>query len=186
MCRFADDFVCAFRYKRDAERFYRVLGKRLNKFSLELSTEKTNIISFSRFRKEEKTNFEFLGFEFRWGVSRKGKDIITRRTSPKKFKKSLQNLKEWCKNNRNKRLRHIFQELNTKLRGYYNYYGLIGNYASLGEFYEIAIKILYKWLNRRSQRRSFEWREFRKTIKRYGVLTPRITETIQHQMSFEF
>lgn len=78
LCRFADDFVCAFRYKKDAEKFYGALGLRLGKFGLELSEEKTNIISFSRFRKEENTHFDFLGFEFRWGISRKGKDIIKR------------------------------------------------------------------------------------------------------------
>ena len=63
LCRMADDFICAFRYKEDAERFYAVLGKRMGKFGLVLAQEKTKIISFSRFRKHEKTSFEFLGFE---------------------------------------------------------------------------------------------------------------------------
>ncbi|MBU7008887.1 group II intron reverse transcriptase/maturase, partial [Peptococcaceae bacterium DYL19] len=155
MCRYADDFTCAFRYKRDAERFYRVLGKRLNKFGLELAAEKTNIISFSRFRKAENTSFDFLGFEFRWQVSHRGKDIIKKRTSRSKMRKSLASVRQWCKENRNKRLPNLFSMLNAKLRGYYNYYGVIGNYASLNEYYYITKKILYKWLNRRSQRRSF-------------------------------
>ena len=118
LCRYADDFIGAYRYKRDAELFYHKLKGRLAKFGLKLSMEKTNIISFSRFRKHEKTSFDFLGFEFRWGVSRKGKDIIKRRTSRKKMRKSLKNLKIWCKENRNKRLHTIFNELNSKLRGY--------------------------------------------------------------------
>ncbi|SEM89876.1 group II intron reverse transcriptase/maturase, partial [Candidatus Frackibacter sp. WG12] len=117
LCRYADDFVCAFRYKRDAERFYHMLQKRLNKFGLALSLEKTNIISFSRFRKYENNSFEFLGFEMRWGTSRKGKDIIKRRTSRKKLRKSLKNFTKWCKENRNKRLRSLFSDLNAKLRG---------------------------------------------------------------------
>lgn len=66
------------------------------------------------------------------------KDITTR----KKLKKSLTNFKGWCKDNRNKRLRILFKELNAKLRGYYNYYGLVGNYASLQEFHCTAIKIV--------------------------------------------
>ena len=107
LCRYADDFVCAFRYKRDAERFYYMLQKRLNKFGLALSLGKTNIISFSRFRKYENNSFEFLGFEMRWGTSRKGKDIIKRRTSRKKLRKSLKNFTKWCKENRNKRLRSL-------------------------------------------------------------------------------
>ena len=186
LCRYCDDFVCAFRYKADAEKFYKALGGRLKKFGLELAEEKTNVINFNRFEQEQKTSFEFLGFEFRWGISRKGKRILTRRTSRKKLTKSLINFKEWCRDNRNKRLRRLFPELNAKLRGYYNYYGLIGNFASLQEFYEQAIKILYKWLNRRSQRHSFEWREFAKALKRYGVLTPKITETRHRQLSFKF
>jgi hypothetical protein len=127
-----------------------------------------------------------LGFEYRWGTSRRGKTIITRRTARKRLRKSLSNFKAWCKKNRNKRLRRLFPELNSKLRGYYNYYGLIGNAESQKTFYEQAMKILYKWLNRRSQRRSFDWDEFNRVLKRYGVLTPRIVETNQKQLNFEF
>jgi RNA-directed DNA polymerase len=186
LCRYCDDFVCAFTNKADALRFYQALPRRLNKFGLELAEEKTNVISFNRFQQEEKTSFDFLGFEVRWGVSRRGKNIIKRRTSRLKLKKSLLNFKEWCRENRNNRLRNLFPELNAKLRGYYNYYGLIGNIESLREFYENVIKMLYKWLNRRSQRRSFEWLEFKRVLKRYRVLTPRIVETRQTQTKLEF
>jgi hypothetical protein len=186
LCRFTDDFVCAFRYKSDAEWFYEELGKRLAKFGLELAQEKTRIISFTRFRKHEKTSFEFLGFEYRWGVSHKGKDIIKRRTTRKKLKKSLTNFTDWSKKSRNKRLLRLFQELNCKLRGYYNYYGVIGNMKSLDEFFNQAMKILYKWLNRRSQRKSFTWKEFKRVLKRYRVLLPRITErSYQLRLCFE-
>ena len=186
LCRYCDDFVCAFKNKADALKFYQALPRRLNKFGLELSEEKTNVIGFSRLNQEDKTSFDFLGFEVRWGVSRRGKMIITRRTSRVKLKRSLQNFKEWCRENRNNRLRRLFPELNAKLRGYYNYYGLIGNIERLRMFYEQAMKMLYKWLNRRSQRRSFEWLEFKRILKRYRVLTPRIIETSQTQMKLEF
>ena len=186
LCRYCDDFVCAFRSKADADKFYRVLPKRLGKFGLELAAEKTQVIRFNRWIKEQTSSFEFLGFEFRWGLSRRGKTVITRRTARKRLRKSLANFKEWCRENRNKRLRRLFPELNSKLRGYYNYYGLIGNFESLKEFYELAMKTLYKWLNRRSQRKSFEWVEFKRVLKRYGVLTPRIMETNLNQLSFKF
>ena len=184
ICRYADDFVCAFRYKEDAEKFYNVLPKRLSKFGLELSIEKTNIISFSRFR-EEKLSFEFLGFEYRWGSSLQGKDIVKRRTSRKKLRQSISNMNDWCKSNRSKRLISIIKEINSKLRRYYNYYGIIGNSKSLNDFYRITMRTLYKWLNRRSQRRSFNWIQFKKMIKRYGVLAPRITESKNHQIKFD-
>src|SRR5690554_3085481 len=89
--RYADDFVCAFRYRKDAEMFYQVLLKRLKKFKLELSMGKTNIILFSRHKKNQSGSFEFLGFEFRRSKSYKGKDIIKRRTSRKKLRKSIKN-----------------------------------------------------------------------------------------------
>ena len=175
LCRFADDFVCAFQYKSDAEKFYKALGKRLGKFSLELAPEKTRIIGFSPFFKD-KNSFEFLGFEFRWGVSRKGKNIIMRRTSRNKLRKSVANLTTWCKEIRRSRLNKIFQQLNSKLRGYFNYYGIIGNFSSFAQFYWQARQIIFKWLNRRSQRNSFTWEEFKRLWSRFRVPKPRITE----------
>jgi hypothetical protein len=182
-CRFADDFACAFQYKRDAEKFYEVLGKRLNKFSLELAPEKTRIIKFGPFH-TEKDNFEFLGFEFRWGLSRNGKNIIKIRTSGKKLRKSVAAYKKWCKENRNKRPRVILQQLKSKLRGYFNYYGLIGNSQRLVQFYCQAKRILFKWLNRRSQRKSYTWEEFSKLWKRFQIPKPRVTESRQLALNF--
>jgi len=176
MCRYADDFVCAFQYKREAETFFEKPDKRLQKFSLELSKDKTKIISFSRFRKEENTSFDFLGFEFRWGVSRKGYDIVRRKTSHKKFKQSMSNFSDWIKRYRNKRINWIFKTLNMKLRGYYNYYGVCGNIKSLLKFFNGAMRLLFKWLNRRSQRRSFNYHGFREVCNYFKVLRPRIVE----------
>jgi group II intron reverse transcriptase/maturase len=176
ICRYADDFVCAFQYKREAETFYDELGKRLAKFGLELSKEKTRVISFSRFRKEERTSFDFLGFEFRWKVSRKGNDIIGRRTSKKKYKQALSRFTEWIKKSRNKRITWIFERLNMKLRGHYNYYGVIGNIKRMVDYFNGVMRLLFKWLNRRSQRRSFNFKGFRELCKHFKVLRPRIVE----------
>lgn len=185
ICRMADDFICAFRYKEDAEKFYKTLGIRLKKFKLEMAEDKTKIISFSRFRKYENTSFDFLGFEFRWTVSRKGKDLLARRTSRKKLRKSLIAFTEWCKENRHNRIKYIVEKLNEKLRGYFNYYGVIGNSDGLSDFYNPAIEILFKWLNRRSQRRSFTWEEFKAKMKWYGLLKPKITEKPDNQFRFQ-
>ena len=182
LCRFADDFICAFRYKADADRFYEALGVRLGKFGLELAEDKTRIIRFTRISKDKKTYFEFLGFEFRWGVDRKGRDIVKRRTSRKRLRRSIRNLKEWIRKNRNWRLKKLFWKLNAKLRGYYNYYGIIGNYYSLNEFFKLAKRILYKWLNRRSQRRSFNYRGFSQVCEHYRIVKPRITEKRERQL----
>jgi group II intron reverse transcriptase/maturase len=174
LIRFADDFVCAFEKLEDAQRFYAVLGKRLGKFGLELSGEKTRIIPFSRTIQPGKTSFDFLGFEFRWGKDRKGRPHVGRRTARKNLRRSLKRFKEWCQGSRNLRLPELFKQLNTKLRGHYNYYGVIGNFPSLVQFYREVRWLLKKYLNRRSQRRSYNWAGFLQLIEQFGIEKPHI------------
>ena len=174
LIRYADDFVCAFQYQKEAERFYRALSKRLGKFGLKLSAEKTRVIRFSRNHQPGKASFDFLGFEFRWGKDRGGRPHLKRRTSSKRLRSSLKNFTIWCKENRHLRLDVLFRKLNAKLRGYYNYYGVIGNSASLNQFFKEALRILFKWLNRRSQRRSYNWRGFQELVKLFTIEQPRI------------
>ena len=174
LIRYADDFVCAFQYQRDAERFYQVLGKRLGKFGLQVATEKTRIIPFHRKPPSGRPHFQFLGFEFYWGKDRSGKPHLKRRTSRKKLKSAIKRFTEWCVKNRDLKPRVLFRRLNAKLRGYYNYYGVYGNYDSLKQFFEQVKRILFKWLNRRSQRRSYNWEDFDQLLKHYRIERPRI------------
>lgn len=181
LCRYADDFVCAFQNEDDAIRFYKVFGKRLGKYGLELAEEKTRIIRFSRHHEEDKSRFEFLGFEFRWGKNRAGKSQLKRRTSRKKLRNSLVNFNQWCKENRGLRLIELFDKLNRKLRGYYNYYGVRGNYQSMSTLFYHATRMLLKWLNRRSQKESYTWESFVQVLKHYRIEKPRITEKKEHK-----
>jgi len=174
LIRYADDFVCAFQYQKDAERFYEALGKRLGKFGLQVATEKTRIIPFHRKPPSGRPHFQFLGFEFYWGKDRSGKPHLKRRTSRKKLKSAIKRFTEWCVKNRDLKPRVLFRRLNAKLRGYYNYYGVYGNYDSLKQFFEQVILILFKWLNRRSQRRSYNWEGFDQLLKHYRIERPRI------------
>lgn len=174
--RYADDFVALFRYKHDAEKFYQALGTRLSKFNLRLAEEKTRIISFSRFRKHERTSFTFFGIEFRWGTSCNNKDIIKRRTSRKKMQRALAEFTEWCRENRNQRIRKQAAEVGLKLKGHYNCFGLAGNYRCLAQYFNATMRIWYRWLNRRSQRRSYNWAEFTRMVQVYEIPRPRITE----------
>lgn len=176
ICRFADDFVCAFQKQDEAMRYYRTLGKRLGKFGLALSEEKTKVIKFTRYNPQASGSFDFLGFEYRWKVSRNGRSYVGRRTSRSKLRKSLKAFTQWCKENRHQKLRRQVEMLNQKLRGYFNYYGIIGNSKGLYDFYGPALRIYHKWLNRRSQKKGLPWDKFKGTMKRYGLLTPRITE----------
>lgn len=141
LCRYADDWVCAFGLERDAQRFYEALPKRLAKFGLEVAPEKTNILPFDR---ASKHRFEFLGFEFHWGKSRWGRRVLKRRTARKKYKAALANFTAWCKDHCRLPKPELFAKLKRKLRGYWNYYGIRGNYESLHDYFHHVRKILYK------------------------------------------
>jgi group II intron reverse transcriptase/maturase len=173
LLRYADDFVCGFGRAEEAQRFYSELAERLQKFGLELAVEKTRVIPFSRYRQGE-TSFDFLGFEFRWGSDRKGRARVQLRTARKKFRNSVKRVAEWCKKNRHRRVGEQFKLLNAKLRGYYNYYGVIGNYESLDEFLYQVKRLHLKWLNRRSQRPSYTWDGYSKLIQHFALARPRI------------
>jgi len=173
LIRYADDFVCAFENEEDARRFYEVLGKRLDKFRLELSAEKTRIIPFSA-KALGKSSFDFLGFEFRWGKDRKGKPHVDKRTARKSLRKSQKRLSLWCKENRHRKIPELFKALNAKLRGYYNYFGVYGNLPSLNAFYFYAIRALCRHLNQRSQRKSYNWVGFKQLMEQFDIAKPHI------------
>lgn len=170
LVRYADDFVAGFKYHADAARFYRMLPERLKKFGLTVAKEKTRKFMFNRFRKEDSETFEFLGFEYRWIKSRKGKDIIHVRTSRKKLRKIIQELKQWVLKHSSKRLKWIMGMIKAKLRGLYTYFGVIGNSASLKEIYNLYCRTLYHLLNRRSQRKSFNWKTFSYIVRFHGIV----------------
>ena len=171
LCRYADDFVCAFELESDAQRFYEVLPKRLAKFGLEVAAEKTNIIPFDR---TSKHRFDFLGFEFCWGKGRWGRIVLQRRTSRKKYKAALVNMKAWCKDHGRLPKAQLFAKMNRKLRGYWNYYGIRGNYDRLNDYFYHVKAILLKWLNRRSQRKSYNWTGFKALLKDFPLAKPHI------------
>ena len=176
LIRYADDWVSGFEYRGDAERFYTMQGERLREFELELSAAKTRVTRFSSWAAQDKESFEFLGFEFRWGKDRQGKPYLKRRTSRKKYRRSLQQFTEWCRQTRHLKNRERFAKLNRKLMGYYNHYGLPGNYESLKGFFHQSKRILFKWLNRRSQKRSYTWDGFTELLDCFAVPQPRITD----------
>jgi RNA-directed DNA polymerase len=119
--RFADEWVCAFRYPEEAERFYRVLPKRLEKFDLEGAPEKSRLVRFSRFHPSRKPRFTFLGFEFYWNNDRQGVPRVQRRTARRKLQAACRRIKEWIQANRHRPGRVFFQRLNSRLQGHYNY-----------------------------------------------------------------
>lgn len=182
MVRYADDFVCCFQYEEDARAFYESLQERLAKFNLELAEDKSRIIAFGKHAEDEaKRNggqkpdtFDFLGFTHYCGKSRKGSFRVKRQTSRKKFQSSVARLKEWLRINRHRPVPEIMATMRRKLQGHYNYYGITDNSRALERFEQCAEELLFKWLNRRSQRRSFKWDKFEKLLRKYPLPRPRI------------
>ena len=171
LIRYADDFVVAFQYRDEAREFYRELPKRLKKFNLDVAPEKTHLKRFSRFHPGKLSSFQFLGFEFYWDKDLKGEPRLRRRTAAKNHKATRQAFYDWIKLNRHKRLNHFMPALKRKLMGFGNYFGLPDNSRSLNDVYNFVLHTLYKWLNRRSQRRSLNWQGF-KDMLRYFQITP--------------
>lgn len=176
MMRYADDFVCCFQYANDARRFLAALTPRLAKFNLTLSVEKTQLIRFTRFETKGGDTFTFLGFTYRWGLSRTGRPLVRMATSSEKFTASLQAMTAWLRSQRCRlRSRELFATLARKVRGHCNYYGVSGNMLRLDRWYSEVRRLVFKWLNRRSQRRSCNWTEFNVMWQHFGIPRPCIT-----------
>jgi RNA-directed DNA polymerase len=179
--RFADDSVACFQYKEDAQRYYQSLTKRLARFGLEIAEEKTRIIEFGRFaerdakrRGERKPEtFDFLGFTHYCGKSRKGRFKLKWKTSSKKFITKVKEFNKWMKENRHIPLCSIWESINQKLRGHYNYYGVSDNWSNLLRFKRQIIKITYRWLKRRSQRSKLNWKKFFNILERFPLEDPK-------------
>jgi len=176
LIRYADDFVVAFQYRTEAQEFYRELPDRLKKFNLEVAPEKTHMKRFSRFHPSRAQSFQFLGFEFYWGTDRNDEPRVRRITATKKHKATLRELYQWIKLNRSRRLNHLMPQLRRKLVGFKNYFGLPDNSRSLGHIYDFVLHTLYKWLNRRSQRHSFNWQGFKDMLRYYQIQPLRVSK----------
>jgi group II intron reverse transcriptase/maturase len=176
LIRYADDFVACFEHRREAEAFERELPIRLAKFGLELAADKTKTLRFGRNGGPHNGRFDFLGFEFYWEPDREGKPRVKRRTATKKHLGAIERMTDWVKEHRDQKLKQTMKTLKAKLQGTWNYYGLIGNFRRMQLLYEATCRALYKWLNRRSQRKSLTWPAVNRLLVRFQVPRPRIME----------
>jgi len=178
--------VCCFQHKDDAEKFLTALINRLAKFNLKIAEDKTKMFMFGRFAEEnlkrrglgKPQTFDFLGFTHYGGKSRNGKFRVKHRTSRKKFKAKIKDFKEWIKSVRNCDTADIMRTVRAKLLGHYRYYGITDNSRMIAKYMYEIIKLLFKWLNRRSQRKSFTVEKFRLFLARHKLPTPKIYVSI--------
>ena len=179
---YADDFVACFQYKDDAERFYDGLKRRMGRFGLSLEEEKSRMIEFGRFaegnrkrRGEGKPEtFTFLGFTHYCSKSRYGKFRVKRKTSKKKFAKKCREMNQKIKNMRTWPLPNIIKKLNEILVGYFHYYGITDNYRGIASFRHRVLRMLFYWLNHRSQKQSYNWKGFNQMLLEYPLAPARI------------
>ena len=182
LVRYADDFVCVVRYANDAERIEQALKNRFHKYGLEIHPTKSRKITFGRFEREnagkqnrKPNTFDFLGFTHYCDTSRRGNFKLGRKTSRKKFTAKCVEMNNWLRSTRNQvKTKDWWKILAAKLRGHFQYYGVSGNYVSIARFYTLTIKMVRKWLNRRSQKRKMSWAKFTEYLEHYPLPKPRI------------
>jgi group II intron reverse transcriptase/maturase len=183
LIRYADDFIIGLQYQDQAEKLLEMLKQRLSKFGLTLSLTKTRIIEFGRFAKEncqkrgegKPKTFGFLGFTHYCSKTRDGRFKLGIKTNGKRMRRNLKNMNSWIKSVRNlMKIKDIWELLKVKLQGHYNYYGISGNFPSVNYFYYKTILLVYKWLNRRSWKRSFNWESFNQYLNTYPLPKPKL------------
>lgn len=184
--RYADDFVCCFQYQQDAYKFFGELKERLKQFHLEIAEDKSKVIPFGKFAKtncqkkgfRKPSTFNFLGFTHYCGESKKGNFRVKRKTDKKKVSNKLKQTKVWLQRNRNMNIHDIMTRLRRSLSGYYNYYCITDNTPTVNEFKDNVQRLLFKWLNRRSQRKSFNWEKFNLFLKKSPLPNPKVKVNI--------
>jgi RNA-directed DNA polymerase len=191
LVRYADDFLCMVQYADDAQYIEQVMRERFVKFDLELHPEKTRIINLDREqrcranRKDHQSHtFDFLGFTHYWGKSRKGNPMLCRKTSGKKFRKACTEMNIWLRKVRcTAKLKVWWPTLQAKLRGHYQYYGISGNSRAIERYHYVTKRLVFKWVNRRSQKASFNWEDFTTYLEHYPLPEPRI---VHHLYTLSF
>lgn len=179
---YADDFVVCFQHRSEAKIFYEHLKKRMAFFGLEMEESKTRLINFGRFATINRRDkgegkpetFTFLGFTHYCSTGRNGQFRVKRKTSKKKFAKKCRELNITIRDMRVWRLADIIRKLNQILVGYYHYYGITDNSRSLELMYHHVRRMLFYWLNRRSNRKSYSWEGFNDMMKNFPLAKPKI------------
>lgn len=176
--------MCCFQNEYEAKVFREKLKERFLKYGLELAEEKKKILEFRRFARQNRERqgegkpetFDFLGFTFYCGMDTKKQFFRCRgKTNRKKLCSKIRAMKEWIMTHRTMLLGLLIKTINAKLRGYYQYYGVTDNTRVVKIYLSVTKKLLFKWLNRRSEKRSYTWETFNNgLIKTFPLLEPSV------------
>jgi RNA-directed DNA polymerase len=165
MVRYADDFIVGFEHERDARRFLDALCERLKEFALSLHPEKTRLIEFGRFAAENRERrglgkpetFNFLGFTFICGKSRRGKFLIKRKSRRDRLRAKLQAIKQELRQRMHQPIPVQGKWLRQVVKGYFNYFAVPTNDRALSAFRVHVIELWRRSLKRRSQKDGASW-----------------------------
>ncbi len=181
LIRFADDFVCIFDREDDAREVMDLLHPRFEAYGLQLHPDKTRLIDFRRSNDRSgpgagglPDSFDFLGLHHFWGQSKAGKPCVKQATSRSRLQRSITAITDWCQEHRHKPMNQQREKLVQKVRGHYVYYGVTGNARCLYKFLHQVELAWFKWLNRRSQKRSMNWQEFTSYLKQFPLPKPKM------------
>ena len=168
--RYADDIVVGFEHESDARRFWDELEKRLQEFALSLNPDKTRLIEFGRHAADRRTRrglgkpetFNFLGFTFICGRSRKGKFLVKRKSRRDRMRAKLKEIKEELRRRMHQPIPEQGKWLRQVVRGYFAYHAVPTNLSALGGFRHHVARLWLRTLRRRSQKDKFAWERLEK------------------------
>jgi hypothetical protein len=167
--RYADDFIVGFEHETDARRFLDELRKRLEEFALSLHPEKTRLIEFGRFAANNRKRrglgkpetFNFLGFTFICGKSKRGKFLLRRKSRADRMRAKIREVKAQLQRRMHQPIPEQGKWLRQVVAGYFNYHAVPTNTRALDVFRHRVIVCWRHVLQRRSQTAALTWQRMR-------------------------
>jgi RNA-directed DNA polymerase len=172
MVRFADDMVFLFQKSDDAEKFYKVLPKRLEKYGLKLHEEKSSLLKSgskeaeaAEERGKHLPTYKFLGFTCYWGKSRNGRWRLKYTSRSDRFTGKLRNLREYLRKSLNQETKATIKRVKQVVVGWGNYHAISDNKRRVSSFILASKRSLFRWINRKGGKRKMNWTTFEKLLE---------------------
>ncbi len=181
--RFADDMVFVFQFKEDADKFYKALPKRLEKYGLKLHEDKSSMIRSGKqaakeveLRGERLPTYKFLGFLCYWGKSRNGRWRLKFKSRSDRFAGKLKGLRRYLKERLSEETHKTLERVKKVVVGWINYNAISDNQQQVSSFIHFSKRALFSWINRKGGKRKMNWGRFGRLLDR--IKYPKYFKTI--------